>query len=450
MMEDDVEAEDGSDNEDKESGDDNDDDDDNDEDNDNADDADPENADEATRQLQRERETSSDADLRWKPRIRPGADTATTYDIVPYVAAPMSTSIHAFCATPCMRWVFTGGQDGYIRKFDWYASINGKVPLTVAQKHPFVDSVTRDWDLNKGEIVRTYKPQAGQLSAIQWRPQSIIPIPVERQPIMNGITSSSLSKLANGLTNGSKSPKAEADADADAPGSPASSGGFDSLFGGDDDADDLFGQELSNGRTAQNSTLTLADGDDDVLMGEAQPAEQQLINENASMNNATDATEVATQDTVGDINIDIPDTMDSHPENPRSPGSHTATDPTSSSNDVSSNIFLAASIDGIVRIFDRRQEAPITKLLPGKGIPPWSTSACWGVDGNYVYVGRRNGTVEEYSIHKDFQHSVRTLKFPGGSGAVSYVTPMVNGRHLVWYALILDPNLRELSEANII
>lgn len=66
-----------------------------------------------------------------------------TYDIVPYVAAPQSTSINAFCATPCMRWAFTGGSDGYIRRYDWFASVNGKVPLTVAQKHPFVDSVTR-------------------------------------------------------------------------------------------------------------------------------------------------------------------------------------------------------------------------------------------------------------------------------------------------------------------
>ncbi|KAK6343002.1 Transcription factor spt8 [Orbilia javanica] len=529
MMEDDVENDDGSENEDKESDNENEDDEDNDDDNENADDADADNQDEATQQLQRERETSSDADIRWKPRIRPGAETANTYDIIPYVAAPMSTSIHAFCATPCMKLVFTGGQDGYIRKFDWFASINGKVPLTVAQKHPFVDSVTRagvllsyweneevpdknslfvenddikispvyslatqsqalwllsglengninlqsvrhdegkvvtvlrkhkstvsvlalgadeksvlsgswdkdlyDWDLNKGEVVRSYGPQAGQISAIHWRPQSIIPIPVERQPVMNGITSSALSKLSNGLTNGLKSPKREADADADAPGSPASSGGFDSLFGGDDDADDLFGEELSNTRTAKNSTLAITDGDDDILMGDSQPAEQQLINENASVVAAAGAAaETQSSETVGDASIDIPDTRESQgPENPRSPINMNDLD-ANGSPDVSSNVFLAASIDGIVRIYDRRQEAPITRLLPGRGIPPWSMSACWSVDGNHVYVGRRNGTVEEYSIHKDFQNSVRTLKFPGGSGAVSYVTPMVNGRHLV-------------------
>lgn len=77
------------------------------------------------------------------PTLRPEVKIAITYEITPYVAAPQSTSINAFCATPCMRWVFTGGSDGYIRRFDWFGSINGKVPLTVAQRHPFVDSVTR-------------------------------------------------------------------------------------------------------------------------------------------------------------------------------------------------------------------------------------------------------------------------------------------------------------------
>ena len=69
--------------------------------------------------------------------------TAATYDIVPTVAAPHSTSINAIAATPDMRWVFTGGADGYIRKFNWTDTINGKVMLTVAQRHPFVDSVTK-------------------------------------------------------------------------------------------------------------------------------------------------------------------------------------------------------------------------------------------------------------------------------------------------------------------
>ncbi len=77
------------------------------------------------------------------PALQPKADTCSSYDIVPVLAAPHATSVNAITATTDMRWVFTGGSDGYIRKFDHFAGMNGKVPLTVAQKHPFVDSVTK-------------------------------------------------------------------------------------------------------------------------------------------------------------------------------------------------------------------------------------------------------------------------------------------------------------------
>ncbi len=75
--------------------------------------------------------------------MRPEAVTASVYDILPTIAAPHSTSINAIAATPDLRWVFSGGADGYIRKFDWVDTANGKVMLTVAQRHPFVDSVTK-------------------------------------------------------------------------------------------------------------------------------------------------------------------------------------------------------------------------------------------------------------------------------------------------------------------
>jgi transcriptional activator SPT8 len=77
------------------------------------------------------------------PPVRPEALTASTYDIVPTMAAPHATSINAVTATPDMRWVFSGGHDGYIRKFNWVDTVNGKLMLTVAQRHPFVDSVTK-------------------------------------------------------------------------------------------------------------------------------------------------------------------------------------------------------------------------------------------------------------------------------------------------------------------
>ena len=77
------------------------------------------------------------------PAVRPEALKASVYDIVPTIAAPHSTSINAVTSTPDLWWVFSGGSDGYIRKFNWIETANGKSMLTVAQRHPFVDSVTK-------------------------------------------------------------------------------------------------------------------------------------------------------------------------------------------------------------------------------------------------------------------------------------------------------------------
>ena len=93
--------------------------------------------------VNRDRLEGAPGDGPFVPQIRPEAITASVYDIVPTIAAPHSTSINAVTATPDLRFVFSGGSDGYIRKFNWVETANGKLMLTVAQRHPFVDSVTK-------------------------------------------------------------------------------------------------------------------------------------------------------------------------------------------------------------------------------------------------------------------------------------------------------------------
>lgn len=95
--------------------------------------------------------------------------------------------------------------------------------------------------------------------------------------------------------------------------------------------------------------------------------------------------------------------------------------------------FLSASIDGTIRLWDRRVPNPVARIGIAPGVPPWCMSACWSPDGNWIYAGRRNNTVEEFNIHKANSGwvSERSLKFPNGSGPVSCVKAMPNGRHLV-------------------
>src|ERR1700722_17078264 len=54
----------------------------------------------------------------FRPSVRTECVTAASFDIVPTTAAPHSTSINAITSTADMRWVFSGGSDGYVRKFN--------------------------------------------------------------------------------------------------------------------------------------------------------------------------------------------------------------------------------------------------------------------------------------------------------------------------------------------
>ena len=97
---------------------------------------------------------------------------------------------------------------------------------------------------------------------------------------------------------------------------------------------------------------------------------------------------------------------------------------------TSDSTFLAASIDGSIRVWDRREPNPIARIQP-RNTPPWCLSACWSPDGNYIYAGRRNCTVEEYDLRKGLRAPERVFKFPSGSGAVTSVKAMPNRRHLI-------------------
>lgn len=432
-------------------------------------------------------------DLPFRPSVRQEALNAPVYDIIPTIAAPHSTSINAITATPDMRWVFSGGADGYIRKFNWVDTANGKLALTVAQRHPFVDSVTKagvllsywenedsagsdapspvyslavhhqslwllsgtesgainlqtvrhneghrihslkahtsavsvltlaadeasvlsgswdktinDWDLNTGKVKRRFETTGTQISAIEQRPTSALPVPQETEtaPLANGTFSSNNAARprANGSTNGidanARTTTKEESANEDAPGSPDDSlfgdgGDKDSLFGdgadnnpsaalpgmGDDD-DDEFSRAIANGIQAAeddaNTDMDMMDmggpvqAPDSTHAAEAQPAAQ---DEAAKSPPKTENTDSAPQMNGLPHAEDLPTLVRDTPSLPPS----------------SESTFLSSSIDGSLSIWDRRQPSPVARLLPPRGTPPWCMNACWSPDGNYIYAGR--------------------------------------------------------------
>ncbi|PNS19065.1 hypothetical protein CAC42_1801 [Sphaceloma murrayae] len=489
------------------------------------------------------------------PPPRPEAVSALTYDIVPTMAAPQGTSINAVAATPDMRLVFSGGTDGYIRMYNWVDTANGKVPLTVAQKHPFVDSVMKagsmttyweneevstrtppaqtadesketspvyslavqhqavwllsglesgainlqttrhqagtriatlrehtsavsvlklgigetsclsgswdkrilDWDLNTGRVKRSFIGSGGQISAIEIRPESKLPLPKLEEVVVESETFSSnnaMKPLTNGFTNGAEAPKDESKDDGeDAIGSPDGSlfgendhgslfgdndeGGGGGAGGGFDDDDDEFSRALVSGLEAPDADESTANvtSEPAVPASTAEPPPDPVPAPDTDTN-VTEPSSDLTSHQPPDAplpNGHLP--ADSHSETPLANGTTTTTT-TSATTDTapaSETIFLATSIDGTIRLWDRRIAQPVSTILPQRGTPPWCMGACWSPDGNTFYAGRRNGTVDEYSVHKGGQmgEPSRTLRFPAGSGAVSAVREMPNGRGLV-------------------
>lgn len=469
------------------------------------------------------------------PRVRPEALTASLYDIVPTMAAPHSTSINAITATPDMRFWFSGGSDCYIRKFDGAATVNGKTLLTVAQRHPFVDSVTKagvlmsyweneepsdkagssngepalspvyslavqrealwllsglesgyinlqsvrhdegkritalqkhssavsvltlaqdersvlsgswdkhvyDWDLNTGQVRRGFSGSAGQISAIEVRPASSLPVPEEsgEGDVLNGTLSSNneTKPLTNGTMNGvngnGKGLTWEADGAEDAQGSPTDTdslfgGGSNSLFGDNDDLgapsggnfredeDDEFSRAMGmNIDQQEQHDITIADS------GMTESMSQPPVDFKPVLGNSGSAARIPAALTNG-----LPHSEDVlQSSSSRGPETQDAVA-------TSDSTFLAASYDGTLLVWDRRRPNPVARISSRTG-GPWCMGACWSPDGNFIYAGRRNGTVEEFSLHKGLRAASRTFKFPHGSGSVSALRAMPNGKHLIW------------------
>ncbi|KPI41497.1 Transcription factor SPT8 [Cyphellophora attinorum] len=464
------------------------------------------------------------------------------------MAAPMSTSVNAICSTFDTRWVFTGGTDGYIRKFNWADTVNNKLALTVAQRHPFVDSVVKaavlmtywenwddkvrlgtsiastasqvispvyslachsqalwllsgtasggirlqsvrheegreitilrkhtsavsvlslssdeksllsgswdktvvDWDLETGKPRTTFAASAQQISCIEARPISSLPVPAESGETI-AINGSASSKKSEGLVNGVHSragSQAPAEVARESP---------DSLFGGDEGDDDLFGD--SAGAVMGNGAGLDGFGEDQdpasALAAEAQAGETDDTQAAESSNQLqpVQPPHSISEQPVLNGESHVGDTVPNGSQEPTAnglPHSDDADVPDNATDAVaavtSDSTFLATSIDGAIRVWDRRQPNPVARIVP-RNTPPWCVSACWSPDGNNIYAGRRNNTVEEYDLRKGLKSPERVFRFPQGSGAVTSVKAMPNGRHLICASFDIL-RLYDLKESN--
>ena len=346
--------------------------------------------------------------------------------------------------------------------------------LTLAQDEKTVlsgswDKAVISWDLNTGKIIRKFEGSGGQISTLETRPLSSLPVPeasgdiAETSPtfasdgtdqlrvkgaLMNGtdhhmkneilfgedIVNGGMGSPADSLFGGNDADSLFGDNDNEGAGAP-----LDQTFVDDDDDDD-FSRAIANGIREQEQEQEKArqDAEGDVEMSEAGEVSTAVPSNGAPetkvlLESGPAERRGVSQDATSSSGTLTNGLLHAEEQPPSGDADDTALSAPAEAPPASESTFLAAAFDGSLRVWDKRQPRPIAKITP-QNVPPWCMNACWSPDGNFIYAGRRNGTVDEYSLHKGLQAAERSFKLPNNSGPVSAVRAMPNGRHLIWYA----------------
>jgi transcriptional activator SPT8 len=300
------------------------------------------------------------------------------------------------------------------------------------------DKTILDWDLNTGQVRTAFAPSASQISSIEPRPLSSLSVPAESGNIVisNGTFSSNEGKpLTNGVKSELPSQDTQEHPAVATPDSLFGDGGDDDLFGdsaavmsnGGGLADD-FGVEDDEMSRAMTNGLQPEDPVDQPMLDTGDQTADAAPLDGDQPSHSVSGGEMVN----GELNsVDAPVANGlPHADDLERQGDDENATQNSGSPPNSDSTFLATSIDGAIRVWDRRQSNPVARILP-RNTPPWCLSACWSPDGNSIYAGRRNNTVEEYDLRKGLKGPERVFRFPNGSGAVTSVKAMPNGRHLM-------------------
>ncbi|KAK6461552.1 WD40-repeat-containing domain protein [Scheffersomyces coipomensis] len=434
------------------------------------------------------------------------AKVATEFDIIPSVAIPYTSQCHSLAFTEGPKWILTGGEDGFIRKYDFIASIQGKSPLTMAQKHNLVaDSLTKAgvicsyWEneqpMTRKELMNInpkLKLSDFSTGSVSYEPKvnPVYALDVERSGYwcLSGLLSGGISlytmrynentihhyfshsnnkkiesnwSLNEGHNNAVSVLKLNTAQDKFLSGSwdktirewDLNTGKTTTLFTGstgqisniqyrpmgltdlslDFEEESVVPPTTAATNNITNGNGTTANGDDedvDSLFGESDVDADGDVKVEANGNEVT----------VKEENRKAEEEQDKSSPQPVFNNSK-VTNKTYKNEDI----FMSSSIDGTINIWDARVQNPVLRLGISDGVPPWCMSSTWSNCGEYIYAGRRNSTVEEFSIKMPFKRSSKSginkdtmtpnvsklLQFPKISGPVSSISTMPNNNFLL-------------------
>ncbi|CEP64925.1 SAGA complex subunit SPT8 LALA0_S15e00496g [Lachancea lanzarotensis] len=371
------------------------------------------------------------------------AKLADVYSIYPTAAIPIQTHVHSIAMSKGLKYLFLGGQDGFIRKYDFLNTIEGKLSLTILQKHSLVESIS-----NAGILLSYWENEV---------PQSrdnikLLKSGKEYEPVVSPVhaleVQSECMFVLGGLENGGitmqgcrymeghiahlfqKHTSTVNQLRLSNDESRFMSGGWDKQILEWDLQTGSCSNEFK-GSTSQISSLEFRPLYSTVNIGDK--ANLEARNEQNDTKKEDDDLDSLFGDEEEEERTKQKKDLDNKAsDNEDSEVAHTEEISKSTLRTVlDENVFLASCTNGAVQIWDRRiSKKPALSLSRGPQVPPWCMSACWSTDGDRVYAGRRNAIVEEFDLKMGSSPS-KVLKFPSISGPVSCVRAMPNNKHVL-------------------
>ncbi|SCV02188.1 LAMI_0G16688g1_1 [Lachancea mirantina] len=372
------------------------------------------------------------------------------YSINPTAAIPIQTHVHSLAMSKGLKFLFLGGEDGYVRKYDFLNTIEGKLSLTILQKHSLVDSISNAgilqsyWenevpqkraDLKLTKTGKEYEPVVSPVHALDVQSECMF--------LLSGLENGGITMQGCRFFEGQISHYFKRHTDIvnqlrlSSDETKFISGGWDKQIL---EWDISSGQVINEfkGATSQISSLELRPLHSTVNMVDVKKNSED--SENNDRKDDDDLDSLFGDDNEDEIQKRLKAEKASDQGELRKAAEKSGEKETNTYNEISrttlkkvedENTFLSSCTNGSVHVWDRRiSTKPVVHLNRGTHVPPWCMSACWSADGNEIFVGRRNACVEKYDLRAGNSTSL-VMKFPNISGPVSCVRSMPNNKHVL-------------------
>ncbi|QLL31790.1 hypothetical protein HG536_0B06580 [Torulaspora globosa] len=371
------------------------------------------------------------------------AKIASTYNIYPTAAIPIQTDVNAVAMSKGLKYLFLGGSDGYIRKYDFLNTMDGKLSLTILQKHSLAESIQ-----NAGILVSYWENEIPQRRSEMKLSKNNKEYEPKVSPVYSIEVQSECLFMLSGLEDGGITMQ----------GVRYMEGTIGHYFKGKEGHTNVVNQLKLNGAETRfisgswdkrilewdlqtgGITSEFKGSTSEVSSLEMRPLYSTVdVNQVVSdiKSNKDRGDDHNSDDDMGSLFGD--DDEDNAGEDKIPEDRYEKLD-TSSIEEISrdtlnvvydESTFLTSGLNGSVYIWDRRiPTAPALSLKKGPKVPPWCQSACWCMDGDRVFAGRRNAIVEEFELRMP-SHPSNTLKLPAISGPVTCVHAMPNNKQVL-------------------